>query len=300
MPLRGKILNVEKTRFDKMLQNKEIKALITAMGAGIGEDDVDLARLRYHKIIIMTDADVDGAHIRTLILTFFFRHFEELIRQGYLYIAQPPLYRVHKGSFERYIKDEDEMSQFLIQRVAEEVSLPVPGREDISGEELADLMNTILALRDLVGDVANMGIPDGIFRRLISSPVPVEPDDLREHGIDEAFLAHMAEAGYAVELVSERDESSNGEALDSEARYYLRFTDFNNHIIRVESGVLQLQAVQARPGTAGQDRRVLLRSGLDHPAQGYGNRGPEPIRPAASGPGPGPEGNQRAALQGSG
>ena len=233
LPLRGKILNVEKTRFDKMLQNKEIKALITAMGAGIGEDDVDLARLRYHKIIIMTDADVDGAHIRTLILTFFFRHFEELIRQGYLYIAQPPLYRVHKGSFERYIKDEDEMSQFLIQRVAEEVALPVPGREDISGEELADLMNTILALRDLVGDVANMGIPDGIFRRLISSPVPVEPDALREHGIDDAFLAHMAEAGYAVELVSEQDEPTNGEALDSEARYYLRFTDFNNHIIRV-------------------------------------------------------------------
>ena len=233
LPLRGKILNVEKTRFDKMLQNKEIKALITAMGAGIGEDDVDLARLRYHKIIIMTDADVDGAHIRTLILTFFFRHYEDLIRQGYLYIAQPPLYRVHKGSFERYIKDEDEMSQFLIQRVAEEVSLPLAGREDISGEELADLMNTILALRDLVGDVANMGIPDGIFRRLITSPVPVEPDELREHGVDDAFLAHMAEAGYAVELLSEQDEPTNGEALDSEARYYLRFTDFNNHIIRV-------------------------------------------------------------------
>jgi DNA gyrase subunit B len=233
LPLRGKILNVEKTRFDKMLQNKEIKALITAMGAGIGEDDVDLARLRYHKIIIMTDADVDGAHIRTLILTFFFRHYEELIRQGYLYIAQPPLYRVHKGSFERYIKDEDEMSQFLIQRVAEEVSLIVPGRDDVSGEDLVSLLNTILALRDLVGDVANMGIPDTLFRRLIASPVPVESDELREKGIEAALEAHMAEGGYSLALVSEHDESSNGEALDSEARYYLRFTDANNHVIRL-------------------------------------------------------------------
>jgi DNA gyrase subunit B len=233
LPLRGKILNVEKTRFDKMLQNKEIKALITAMGAGIGEDDVDLARLRYHKIIIMTDADVDGAHIRTLILTFFFRHYEELIRQGYLYIAQPPLYRVHKGSFERYIKDEDEMSQFLIQRVAEEVSLVVPGRDEFTGEDLTGLLNTILALRDLVGDVANMGIPDGIFRRLISSPVPIEADALREHGVDPAFAAYMAEGGYEVELISERDEPGNGEALDSEARYYLRFMDRNNHVIRL-------------------------------------------------------------------
>ena len=233
LPLRGKILNVEKTRFDKMLQNKEIKALITAMGAGIGEDDVDLARLRYHKIIIMTDADVDGAHIRTLILTFFFRHYEELIRQGYLYIAQPPLYRVHKGSFERYIKDEAEMSQFLVQRVSEEVSLVVEGRDPVAGEELTTLLNTALALRDLAEDVANMGIPEGLFMRVVNAPAPLEPDALRESGPDAAFVAHMAAGGYVLELVSEHDESTNGEALDSEARHYLRFIDANNHVIRL-------------------------------------------------------------------
>ena len=233
LPLRGKILNVEKTRFDKMLQNKEIKALITAMGAGIGEDDVDLTRLRYHKIIIMTDADVDGAHIRTLILTFFFRHYEELIRQGYLYIAQPPLYRVHKGSFERYIKDEAEMSQFLVQRVAEEVSLVVEGRDPVAGEELTSLLNTSLALRDLAEDVANMGIPEGLFMRVVNAPTPLEPDTLRESGPDGAFVAHMAGGGYALELVSEHDEPMNGEALDSEARHYLRFVDSNNHVIRL-------------------------------------------------------------------
>jgi DNA gyrase subunit B len=233
LPLRGKILNVEKTRFDKMLQNKEIKALITAMGAGIGEDDVDLSRLRYHKIVIMTDADVDGAHIRTLILTFFFRHYEELIKQGYLYIAQPPLYRVHKGSFERYIKDEEEMSQFLVQRVAEEVSLDVPGRDPVMGEELKGLLNTVLALRELAIDVANMGIPDTLFMRIVSAPGTLEPDELRTSGPDSVFTTYMAEGGFALELISEQDEPQNGEVLDSEARYYLRFIDANNHVIRL-------------------------------------------------------------------
>jgi DNA gyrase subunit B len=233
LPLRGKILNVEKTRFDKMLQNKEIKALITAMGAGIGEDDVDLARLRYHKIVIMTDADVDGAHIRTLILTFFFRHYEELINQGYLYIAQPPLYRVHKGSFERYIKDEEEMSQFLIQRVTEEVALVVPDREPVTGEELKGLLNTILALRELAVDVANMGIPDGLFMQVVNAPCVIEPDELRANGPDEVLTAHMAAGGFSLELISEQDEPQNGEALDSEARHYLRFIDANNHVIRL-------------------------------------------------------------------
>jgi DNA gyrase subunit B len=233
LPLRGKILNVEKTRFDKMLQNKEIKALITAMGAGIGEDDVDLSRLRYHKIVIMTDADVDGAHIRTLILTFFFRHYEELIKQGYLYIAQPPLYRVHKGSFERYIKDEEEMSQFLVQRVAEEVSLDVPGRDPVMGEELKGLLNTVLALRELAIDVANMGIPDTLFMRIVSAPGTLEPDELRASGPDSVFTTYMAEGGFALELISEQDEPQNGEVLDSEARYYLRFIDANNHVIRL-------------------------------------------------------------------
>ena len=233
LPLRGKILNVEKTRFDKMLQNKEIKALITAMGAGIGEDDVDLARLRYHKIIIMTDADVDGAHIRTLILTFFFRHYEELIKQGYLYIAQPPLYRVHKGSFERYIKDEEEMSQFLVQRASEEISVAIADRADVSGEDLSGLLKTILALRELAVDVANMGIPDSLFMHVVNYPACLVAEALRAGGPDPEFSGYMASAGYSVELLREHDEPQNGEALDSEARCYLRFVDANNHVIRL-------------------------------------------------------------------
>jgi DNA gyrase subunit B len=140
---------------------------------------------------------------------------------------------VHKGSFERYIKDEAEMSQFLVQRVAEEVSLLVEGRDPVAGEELTNLLNTALALRDLAEDVANMGIPEGLFMRVVNAPAPLEPDALRESGPDAAFVAHMAAGGYVLELVSEHDESTNGEALDSEARHYLRFIDANNHVIRL-------------------------------------------------------------------
>jgi len=149
LPLRGKILNVEKSRFDKMLQNNEIQAIITALGAVVGKDDFDIEKLRYHRVIIMTDADVDGSHIRTLLLTLFYRKMRPLIEQGYLYIAQPPLYRVKKGKKEHYIKDEAGLQDYLLQLATDNIRLEINGKS-ISGNNLIDLIKRIIRYQDIL------------------------------------------------------------------------------------------------------------------------------------------------------
>ncbi len=164
MPIRGKLINVEKARIDKMLANNEIQMLITGLGTGIGPEDFKMDKLRYHKIIIMTDADVDGAHIRTLLLTFFFRQMPELIRADHLYIAQPPLYLIKKGKFEKYIKDEKAYDEFLIEEGCSKATLTVRNNGiRKTGSSLVTLVRKLIRLNTVRSKLAERGYPNDLI-----------------------------------------------------------------------------------------------------------------------------------------
>ena len=196
LPIKGKILNVEKARFDKMLGNTEITTMIAAIGTGIGSHDFDLARLRYHKVIIMTDADIDGSHIRTLLLTFFYRQMNELVREGNIYIAQPPLYLVKKGRKETYLTDDRALTQYLLKETGTDISFTVKSRGELySGEGFRKAIREIMQFQETFDRLAIIFNPDHL-KCLVSffDQNPADRASLRELFQDKSRLAELAGA----------------------------------------------------------------------------------------------------------
>ena len=210
LPLRGKILNVERARFDKMLSSQEIGTLITALGTGVGREDFNADKLRYHKIVIMTDADVDGAHIRTLLLTFFFRQMPELIKRGHLYIAQPPLYKVARGKSEQYLLDDKSLLDYLYAEGQADAALALASGETITGADLADIIAKARKVEEALSD-----LPARLSRKVIVQAAIARA--LREAGDDaEVIAARVAER---LNSVSEEYERNWQGAPDGEGGY---------------------------------------------------------------------------------
>jgi DNA gyrase subunit B len=223
LPIKGKILNVEKARLDKMLGSDEIKTLIAALGCGIGTEDFDLAKLRYHRIIIMTDADVDGSHIRTLLLTFFYRQMGALIDNGHVYIAQPPLFRAKRGRQETFIKDERALENFLVHRAVESRHVRLSDQTELSGPELEKMLHTMNGYRRVMQTVERRGHARAVVEALLDRDVK-----------DRSFFEDEAAVLKVAEELTTPTQHVTATRDDEHTAWQLRIEDRSNGYARVD------------------------------------------------------------------
>ena len=251
LPLKGKILNVEKARFDKMLGSAEVGTIVTALGCGIGKEEFNPDKLRYHNIIIMTDADVDGSHIRTLLLTFFFRQMRELVERGHVYIAQPPLYKIARGKQHQYLKDDEALNQYLTQSALENASIFVnPDAPAISGQALQSLVDQYRAVAATIDRLSRLYSPEVLWEMVYGAPLKVE--DMKDEQAVSAFAdqvserLHSAESGSANYTVVVRKDQERqlffpvvkllAHGVETETEYHHEFFSSGEYRSLVELG----------------------------------------------------------------
>ncbi|NGZ10377.1 MAG: DNA topoisomerase (ATP-hydrolyzing) subunit B [Nitrospira sp. LK70] len=302
LPLKGKILNVEKARFDKMLSSDEIRTLIMALGTGIGrkreegdkseKDTFDIAKARYHKIILMTDADVDGSHIRTLLLTFFFRQMPELIERGYIYIAQPPLFKVKKGKIERYLKDEGLLNEYLADLAVEDVELYTEGTQGyVTGRRLLPILKKLIAFETLLGRLNKKPHEAAMLRGFVDEP-GLDRELLKDRealnhvvvGVKNSLLLAFPKLEPMFEIVSDEEHQSNKVTCRLHVNGMTHNIEINHDLVgsadfrelqKLAPSVVGLGRPPYRLKTKGQERQLVstaetVRTILELGKQGLG------------------------------